>query len=166
MVIKTDTCFFTELKIFPGHGKRLVLKDGKLLAFINRKSRSLFLQRKRAQRLHWTQAWRRLHRKKGTVEQLAKKKIKKAGRVFKPISGFSMDLVIKKRDMKPDARKAEREAQLRDIKERQRKGKEEKKRLAKSSAEFKKAAAKGSAAPGFTKTPKSRKVLSKHMGKR
>src|SRR5688572_22523075 len=30
MVIKTDTCFFTELKIFPGHGKRIVRKDGKV----------------------------------------------------------------------------------------------------------------------------------------
>jgi len=166
MVIKTDSCFFTELKIFPGHGKRLVRKDGKLLAFINRKSRSMFLQKKRAQRLQWTQAWRRLHKKKGTVESLTKKKIKKTARVFKPISGFSMDLVIKKRDMKPDARKAEREAQLRDIKERTRKSKEEKKRLTKSSTEFKKAAVK-SATPGFTKTPKSRKVLSKaSMGKR
>ncbi len=30
MVVKTDTCFFTEFKIYPGHGRRLVRKDGKV----------------------------------------------------------------------------------------------------------------------------------------
>eukprot|EP00954_Amorphochlora_amoebiformis_P027147 1383586-Amorphochlora_amoeboformis.AAC.1 len=30
MVIKTDLCFFTECKVYPGHGIRYVRKDGKV----------------------------------------------------------------------------------------------------------------------------------------
>ena len=30
MVIKTDTCYYTEMKVYPGWGIRVVRKDGKL----------------------------------------------------------------------------------------------------------------------------------------
>ena len=30
MVVKTDSCFFTEEKIYPGNGIRLVRRDGKV----------------------------------------------------------------------------------------------------------------------------------------
>ena len=30
MVVKTDVCYFSELKIFPGHGSKFVRKDGKV----------------------------------------------------------------------------------------------------------------------------------------
>jgi ribosomal protein L24E len=47
-------------------GRRQVRKDGKLVAFLSRKAWSLSEQRIRAQRLTWTQAWRRKN-KKGKV---------------------------------------------------------------------------------------------------
>jgi ribosomal protein L24E len=47
-------------------GRRQVRKDGKLIAFLSRKAWSLAEQRIRAQRLTWTQAWRRKN-KKGKV---------------------------------------------------------------------------------------------------
>jgi len=160
--VKTDTCFFTENKIFPGHGLRLARKDGKLLAFISKKSRSLYLQKKKSQKLHWTQAWRRLH-KKGSVEAEAKKKVKRAGKVFKAIQGLSIDDITKKRQQKPDFRKDQRAANLREVKERNKKQKEERKRVASSAAGFvkgKKAATTASApkGQGFVKTPKTRRV--------
>ena len=40
MVVKTDLCFFTELRVYPGHGRRLVCCDGRLLACINQKYRA------------------------------------------------------------------------------------------------------------------------------
>jgi len=165
MVVKTDTCFFTENRIYPGHGLRFVRKDGKLLAFVSKKGRSLYLQKIKAQKLHWTQAWRRLH-KKGSIEAEAKKKVKRAGKVFKAIQGLSFDDITKKRQQKPDLRQAQREAALREVKERNRKQKEERKRVTSSAAGFVKgkkpagaAAAAAAKGQGFVKTPKSRRVM-------
>ena len=41
MVIKTDLCTFSEWRIYPGHGRKFVAKDGRLFIFLNQKSRSL-----------------------------------------------------------------------------------------------------------------------------
>ena len=40
MVIKTDLCSFSEWRIYPGHGRRFVAKDGRLFYFLNQKSRA------------------------------------------------------------------------------------------------------------------------------
>jgi len=154
MVIKTDACFYTELKIFPGHGRRLVRRDGKLLAFIDQKSRSLYTQKIKAQRLTWTQAWRRKN-KKGKVETAAKKKGRRAARVFRSIQGITIEDIKKRRDAKPEFRKAQRDAALREVKERNRKQKEEKKKVTKGG---KKAAATTTQSTTFAKVPKSRRV--------
>ncbi len=84
----------------------------KLLAFINRKSRSLHQQKIKAQRLTWTQQWRTKH-KKGRVELAQKKKSKKTTKVYKAIQGIDIDELKKKRAQKPDFRKAARDASLR-----------------------------------------------------
>ena len=136
MVIKCDICFYTELKVWPGHGKRCVQK-GKLVTFLSRKAWSLNDQKIKAQRLTWTQAWRRKH-KKGKVETAAKKKIMRTGKVYKAIQGISMDEIRKRRSQNPEMRAAQREAALREIKERKKKTKDEKK---KASAPTTKAAA-------------------------
>lgn len=150
MVVKTDVCFFTEYKIYPGHGIRVVRKDGKLLAFINKKSRSLYHQKIKAQRLTWTQQWRRRH-KKGKVETVNKKKTKRATKVYKAIQGIDIEAIKKKRDLKPEARKAAREADLRQVKERKRKTKEEGKKKTSSKAPPK--------AKEFVKVPKLRQKM-------
>lgn len=28
--VQTDTCFYTELRIYPGHGRRLIRRDGRV----------------------------------------------------------------------------------------------------------------------------------------
>ena len=152
MVVKTDTCYYTELRIYPGHGRRLARRDGKLLAFIDRKARSLYAQKIKAQRLTWTQAWRRKN-KKGKVETAAKKKGKRSARVFKSIQGITIEDIKKRRDAKPDLKKAQRENALREVKDRAKKAKVEKKKDAK---------AKKPAAPAaFEKVPKSRRLAAK-----
>jgi len=155
MVIKTEACFYTELKIFPGHGRRLVRRDGKLLAFIDQKSRSLYHQKKKAQKLRWTQAWRRRN-KKGKIESAAKKKGKKQARVFKSIQGISIEDIKKRREIKPDLRKAQREAALREVKERARKQKEDKKKTTTKSGTT--AQPKKAKSSEFVKVPKARRV--------
>jgi len=130
MVIKTEVCFYTEHKIYPGHGAHFVRRDGRLLSFVDRKSRSLYDQKIKAQRLHWTQSWRRKN-KKGKVELGQKKKTKKLGKVFKSIQGISVEDIRKKRGLTADVRKAAQDARIRKLKETKKKKKEEVKKTLK-----------------------------------
>jgi len=133
-----------------------VRRDGRVLAFVDQKSRALFTQKIKAQRLTWTQSWRRKN-KKGKVETAAKKKGKRTARVFKSIQGISMEDIKKRRDAKPDLKKAQRENALREVKERAKKAKEEAKKAAKADKGAKKAAASSQ----FDKVPKSRRLAAK-----
>ena len=51
----------------------MIRRDGKPIFLGSSKSYSLTLQRKKAAKLKWTQAWRRLH-KKGITETTTKKR--------------------------------------------------------------------------------------------
>ena len=145
------------MKIFPGRGRRFIRRDGRYLAFIDQKSRSLYDQKIKSQRLRWTQSWRRRN-KKGKVETAQKKKGKKTTRVFKSIAGVSIEDIKKRRDVKPDVRKAQRETALRELKEKEKKRLEEKKKAA-AYAKKKGSAAAGTAGPKeFTKVPKARRA--------
>ena len=96
------------------------------------------------------------------METAAKKKGKKTARVFKSIAGITIEDIKKRRDAKPDLRKAQRETALREIKEKAKKEAEDKKKAA---AYNKK---KGAAAAGggeFTKVPKARRVAGRQAGK-
>merc|ERR1712071_14000 len=108
---------------YPGWGKRVVRNDGKLLAFLNLKSKSLYQQGIKAQRLTWTQQWRRRN-KKGRTEMGAKKKTRRATKVVKAIQGLSIEDLKKRRTQKPEYRKAQRDAALREAKERKKKSKD------------------------------------------
>jgi large subunit ribosomal protein L24e len=54
MVIKTDPCAFSEMKIYPGRGSHFAAKDGKVYFFISSKVRSLFHQKIKPVKLTWT----------------------------------------------------------------------------------------------------------------
>jgi len=120
---------------------------------VDRKSRSLYDQKIKAQRLHWTQAWRRKN-KKGKVEIGQKKKQKKLGKVFKSIQGISVEDIRKKRGLTADVRKAAQDARVRKLKETKKKQKEEVKKTLKLG---KKPVASGPP----PKTPKIRKQMAK-----
>mmetsp|Transcript_24538 Transcript_24538/g.59078 ORF Transcript_24538/g.59078 Transcript_24538/m.59078 type:complete len:155 (-) Transcript_24538:250-714(-) len=146
MVIKTDLCFFTECKVFPGHGIRFVRKDGKLLTFLNAKAFSLHMQRKKAQRLRWTLVWRRKH--KTTAKKSTRKKTKKTVKVVRAIAGLSLDELKKRRDAKPSARRPKTDANIKAVKARKKAKAVEKKK-----GGFNKQAR---AKVGFVKVPKAR----------
>ena len=105
MVIKTETCNFSEFKMYPGCGQRFVAKDGRTFTFITHKCRRMSLRKVKAQRITWTTAWRRMNKKIKTDEHLRKKKRRNV-RVNKAIIGISLDDLKKKKTEKPEVRKA------------------------------------------------------------
>ncbi|CAK4074909.1 unnamed protein product [Aphanomyces euteiches] len=116
MVIKTETCAFSESRIYPGHGSRLVRKDGNAYMLLNSKCKSLFLQRKKPAKIHWTLGWRRMN-KKLRVEEVARRRARKTTKIQRAIVGVSVDELKKKRNQKPQVRAAAREAALKEAKE-------------------------------------------------
>ena len=59
MVIKTQLCAFSERRVYPGHGKMAISRDGKTFFFGSRKAARMSEQKKKPQKLAWTMAWRR-----------------------------------------------------------------------------------------------------------
>merc|ERR1740133_729552 len=119
MVVKTETCSFSEFKIFPGHGKMFIEKMGKTHRFINAKCESLHHQRKKAQKLTWTCMWRRLHKKGISSLNSRKRRVRKAAfRSNRSIGGMTADAIRKRRAEKPSVRNAQRAETSRKIKER------------------------------------------------
>ncbi|DBA03498.1 TPA: hypothetical protein N0F65_011399 [Lagenidium giganteum] len=163
MVIKTETCSFSESRIYPGHGSRYIRRDGTAYIFINAKSKSLFMQRKKPAKIVWTLGWRRMN-KKIKVEEVARRRTRKTAKIQKAIVGVSVEDIRKKRNQKPTVRAAAREAALKEAKERSKA-----KNTVKAEA-GKKNAPKGGAAPRAQKktgnrehsTPPTRRSHSTH----
>merc|ERR1712176_1436683 len=103
--------------IYPGRGQKFVAKDGKVSFFITRKADSLFHQRIKAVKLHWTQAWRRMN-KKGKADEQAKKRTRKVQKFQKAIVGMSLDDIKQKKAQKPQLRQAAKEAAAKEAKAR------------------------------------------------
>merc|ERR1712087_676899 len=123
MVVKTDICGFSGLRIYPGHGITYVRTDQKAFKFISCKSKSLFIQRMNPRKIAWTQLYRRMH-KKGTMEEAARKKTKRTNKTTtKAVVGASLEVIRAKRNQKPEVRAAAREAALREVKEKIRQSK-------------------------------------------
>merc|ERR1712022_59205 len=108
MVIKTDPCAFSEIKIYPGRGTRFAGKDGKVHFFITSKARALFHQ-------------------KIKVEDIQKKRTRKTTRVQKAIVGMSLDEIKRKRAEDETTRDKALDATKKELKARNVKKMQEKK---------------------------------------
>ena len=95
----------------------MIRRDGKPVFLGTSKSFSLTMQRKKAAKLVWTQAWRRLH-KKGLSETSAKKRTRRSNKVQRAVVGASLDEIKKKAAQKSDFRAAQRDAALKEVKQR------------------------------------------------
>merc|ERR1711904_718874 len=126
MVIKTDPCAFSEIKIYPGRGSRFAGKDGKIHFFISSKARTLFHQKIKPVKLTWTQANRRFN-KKIKVEDIQKKRTRKTTRVQKAIVGMSLDEIKRKRAEDETTRDKALDATKKELKARNVKKMQEKK---------------------------------------
>jgi len=71
-------------------------------------------------KLDWTQVYRRLH-KKGTLEEVQKRRVRRTVKVQRAIEGADLAAIKAKRNQKPEARQAARESALREVKEQKRK---------------------------------------------
>ena len=155
MVIKTDPCAFTEMKIYPGRGSKFCSRDGKVHMFISSKARSLFHQKIKPVKLTWTVASRRFNKKTKIVD-LQKKRTKRTTRVQKAVVGMSLDEIKRKRNEDAKVRDANLEATKKELKDRNVKKMQSKK--ADKQKQQKAAPATKTAAPK-TKAPKKGKKV-------
>ncbi|XP_078001542.1 large ribosomal subunit protein eL24-like [Glandiceps talaboti] len=117
--MKLELCSFSGYKIYPGHGKRYARIDGKVFNFISAKSEASFKMRRNPRRINWTVLYRRKH-KKGTQEEITKKRSRRTAKYQRAITGASMSEILAKRNQKPEVRKAQREQAIRAAKEKNR----------------------------------------------
>ncbi|GFY81928.1 ribosomal protein L24 [Actinidia rufa] len=132
----TELCRFSGAKIYPGKGIRFVRSDSQVFLFADSKCKRYFHNRLKPSKLTWTAMYRKQHKKKR--RRATKKPYSRS------IVGTTLEVIQKKRTEKPEVRDAAREAALREIKERIKKTKDEKKaKNAEVTAKIQKAQGKG-----------------------
>merc|ERR1712078_327968 len=132
MVIKTETCRFSGLRIYPGRAVKFVRTDTQIFTFLKSKCRTLFNQRKKPAKLAWTSLYRKQHKKDLTSETTKRKKRGNKATISRAIAGASLEVIQKKRSEKPEVRQAARDSALREVKERMKKVKADKKAASKA----------------------------------
>ena len=115
LFVTAELCALSEYRIYPGNGKLMIRRDGKPIWLGSSKAFSLTIQRKKAAKLVWTQAWRRLH-KKGLSETTTKKRTRRANKVQRAVVGASLEDIRKRATEKSSVRTAAREAALKEMK--------------------------------------------------
>lgn len=116
-LLLAELCALSEYRIYPGNGRLMIRRDGKPVWLGSSKAFSLTLQRKKAAKLVWTQAWRRLH-KKGITETSTKKRTRRTNKVQRAVVGISLEDIKKKASEKSSVRSAARDAALKELKAR------------------------------------------------
>ncbi|KAI9281991.1 ribosomal protein L24e-domain-containing protein [Sporodiniella umbellata] len=109
--MKLEICSFSGQKIYPAKGKTYVRIDSRTFKFINGKTESYFLQRLNPRKIRWTAIYRRLN-KKGMTEEVQKKRSRRTVKHERAVVGASWDAIRAKRNQKPDARAAARQAAI------------------------------------------------------
>ncbi|KAG2199994.1 ribosomal protein L24e-domain-containing protein [Mucor mucedo] len=103
--MKLEICSFSGHKIYPSKGKTYVRIDS------SGKAASYFIQRLNPRKIKWTVIYRRLN-KKGMTEEAAKKRSRRTVKHERAVVGASWDAIRAKRNQKPDARAAARQAAI------------------------------------------------------
>ena len=117
MVVKTEVCQFSENKIYPGKGIRVITRDGKLAILSSKKSLSFFQRKTKGQVIRWTIVWRRMNKKLKT-DKSNKRRRRKNRNIVKNISGLTKEEIERRKNLTQDEIIAQREKALREIKER------------------------------------------------
>lgn len=98
MVIKTDACAFSEVRVYPGHGIRFVTRTAQLVVLSTHKVLRLFHQKKKPAKLYWTLASRRAHKKKQSEEAAIKRRARRVVKVQRGYVGAEKLEEIKKKN--------------------------------------------------------------------
>merc|ERR1719260_713916 len=147
--MKIEVCSFSGYKIYPGHGKRMVKSDGKVMQFLNAKCERSYKMKRNPRKINWTVLYRRKH-KKGQTEEVTKKRTRRTAKFQRAIAGATLAEIMAKRNQKPEVRKAQREQAIRAAKE----AKKAKQATKKPSAPSAKGPAKAAPKPKIAKTMK------------
>mmetsp|Transcript_29104 Transcript_29104/g.48853 ORF Transcript_29104/g.48853 Transcript_29104/m.48853 type:complete len:155 (-) Transcript_29104:240-704(-) len=147
MVVKTEQCRFSGLRIYPGHGSTLIRVDSQLFKFLSSKTKRLYIQRLKPSKLAWTTLYRKQHKKDTTVEVHRKKRRVNRSAISRSIVGASLEVIQKKRAEKTEVRQLARDNALREVKDRNKKVKDEKKAKKVEVNKAAKSAPKAKAAP-------------------
>ncbi|XP_010527858.1 PREDICTED: 60S ribosomal protein L24-like [Tarenaya hassleriana] len=149
MVLKTELCRFSGAKIYPGRGIRFIRSDSQVFLFANSKCKRYFHNRLKPSKLTWTAMYRKQHKKDIAQEAVRKRRRATKKPYSRSIVGATLEVIQKKRTEKPEVRDAAREAALREIKERIKKTKDEKKaKKAEVMSKQQKSQAKGNLSKG------------------
>lgn len=106
---RTEICAFSGFKIYPGHGIIFVRGDSKAFRLLNGKCTAHFKSKKNPRKFDWTVFYRRLH-KKGTTEEVAKRRARKTVKVQRAIVGATWEEIVAKRSEPESVKKAARTA--------------------------------------------------------
>merc|ERR1712024_109194 len=128
--MKLELCNFSGYKIYPGHGKKFIRIDGKLFNFLSKKSERSFLMKRNPRKISWTVLYRKKH-KKGTQEEISKKRTRRTAKFQRAIQGASLEAIMAKRNMKPEVREAQRDQAIKAAKDKARAVKNEKRQAQK-----------------------------------
>ncbi|XP_008812939.1 60S ribosomal protein L24-like isoform X1 [Phoenix dactylifera] len=115
MVLKTELCRFSGAKI------------SLVFLFANSKCKRYFHSRLKPSKLAWTAMYRKQHKKDVHAETVKKRRRTTKKPYSRSIVGATLEVIQKRRTEKAEVRDAAREAALREIKERIKKTKDEKK---------------------------------------
>ncbi|KAJ8448698.1 LOW QUALITY PROTEIN: hypothetical protein Cgig2_010585 [Carnegiea gigantea] len=142
----------------------MVLKHERLTArsavahvflFANSKCKRYFHNRLKPSKLCWTAVYRKQHKKDISAEAVKKRRRAAKKPYSRSIVGATLEVIQKKRSEKPEVRDAAREAALREIKERIKKTKDEKRaKKAEVTAKSQKSQGKGAVKGAAPKGPK------------
>ncbi|XP_072018898.1 large ribosomal subunit protein eL24-like [Amphiura filiformis] len=124
--MKNELCYFSGYRIYPGHGKRFARVDGKTFSFLNNKCLASFMMKRNPRKINWTVLYRRKH-KKGSQEEVSKKRTRRTHKFQRAIVGASLTEIMAKRNQKPEVRKAQREQAVKAAKEKTKASKAQKK---------------------------------------
>ncbi|KAL5995007.1 60S ribosomal protein L24A [Asimina triloba] len=152
----TELCRFSGAKIYPGKGIRFVRADSQVFLFANSKCKRYFHNRLKPSKLTWTAMYRKQHKKDIHAEAVKKRRRTTKKPYSRSIVGATLEVIQKRRTEKAEVRDAAREAALREIKERIKKTKDEKKaKKAELTSKGQKVQTKGGSMP---KAPKGAKM--------
>lgn len=123
MVIKFQTCSFSEYKIAPGHGMKFAEVNGKVHTFISKKNLRLFRQARKPLTIRWTLKWRTAHKKGKAEESKKQQKKERVAKQVKAIVGLSLEEIQKIKDQFRDERMGEavRQKYAQEIKDKKKK---------------------------------------------
>merc|ERR1712080_256253 len=101
-------CHYCDHKIYPGHGVKVITREGKIHIYLHKKARKQACRKTKAQSIKWTTALRRMN----------KKKRRKAKRVVREITGMTADEINRRKAETGQDRDARKNEAIRQIKER------------------------------------------------